>query len=151
MIYEYVYRRKVEFPDTDMAGIMHFSNYLRFMEACELEMYRELGMDLHEVGSDLAWGLPRVHAKADYIYPARFNEVVVIRLLVKRIGSKSITYQFQLTKEKDGKLLATGDIVVVAVSTLKVAGKPESINIPRLLLEKITEAPAELLKENNNE
>jgi len=147
MIYEFIHKRNVEFPDTDMAGIMHFSNYLRFMECTELEMYRSFELGLHEVGSDLEWGLPRVHAKADYVYPARFNDCVEIQLLVEKIGKKSITYTFKLRRDKDKQLLSTGKLVVVAVSTLKVSGKPSSIAIPDQLLKKITEAPVELLTE----
>ena len=45
--YEYKIVRQVEFSDTDMAGIMHFSNFFRFMEAAEHSFFRSLGFSIH--------------------------------------------------------------------------------------------------------
>ena len=46
MAYEYKIVREVEFSDTDMAGIMHFSNFFRFMEAAEHGFFRSLGLSI---------------------------------------------------------------------------------------------------------
>ena len=46
MIHQFTQQRRVQFPETDMAGIMHFSNYLRFMEEAELEMYYSQGLEI---------------------------------------------------------------------------------------------------------
>ena len=43
MAYEFKATRQVEFSETDMAGIMHFSNFFRFMETAEHGFYRSLG------------------------------------------------------------------------------------------------------------
>ena len=43
MAYEFKQTRRVEFSDTDMAGIMHFSNFFHFMEATEAAFLRSLG------------------------------------------------------------------------------------------------------------
>ena len=45
--YEFKIVREVEFSDTDMAGIMHFSNFFRFMEAAEHAFFRSLGLSIH--------------------------------------------------------------------------------------------------------
>ena len=47
MAHEYRYRRRVEFSETDLAGIVHFSNYFRYMEAAEHEFFRSLGLSIH--------------------------------------------------------------------------------------------------------
>ena len=52
MAYEYSIVRGVEFSDTDMAGIMHFSNFFRFMEAAEHGFFRSLGLSIHPTGPD---------------------------------------------------------------------------------------------------
>ena len=46
MPYEFQLSRRVEFSDTDMAGIMHFSNFFRFMEAAETAFLRSLGLSV---------------------------------------------------------------------------------------------------------
>ena len=43
MPYEFKVQRRVEFSETDMAGIMHYSNFFRFMETAEHAFYRDLG------------------------------------------------------------------------------------------------------------
>ena len=91
MAHQFFYRRRVEFADTDVAGIMHFSNFFRFMEVTEHAFYRSLGFSVHpfQRGSDeddaAHVGWPRVHASADFRLPLRFEEEVEIELLIEEI------------------------------------------------------------------
>ena len=62
--------RMVEFFETDMAGIMHFSNFFRFMEAAEHAFYRSIGFSVDEEKS-LGLGWPRVKAECEYRHPLR--------------------------------------------------------------------------------
>ena len=72
----------MEFSDTDMAGIMHFSNFFRFMETAEHGFYRSLGFSVIMPETDPRLGWPRVHAGCDYRKPLRFEDLVEIHLLV---------------------------------------------------------------------
>src|SRR5579864_8854478 len=98
MAFEYQHTRRVEFSDTDMAGIMHFSNFFRFMEVTETAFMRSLGLSvvLSNCGLDVC--LPRVHAECDYLLPLRFEDEVQIRLLVEKKGTRTVTYQFRFVK-----------------------------------------------------
>ena len=78
---EFKLTRQVEFSDTDAAGIMHFSNFFRYMEAAEHAFFRSLGTSIHAAGGDLGW--PRVYADCHYKYPLRFEDVVEISLFVR--------------------------------------------------------------------
>lgn len=100
--------RRVEFVDTDMAGIMHFSNFFRWMESAEVEFLRVRGLSvrMHWQGEEI--GLPRVHADCDYFKPVRFQDEVTIAVLVEQVGTKSITYRHEFFKE--GELVARGRI-----------------------------------------
>src|SRR5438552_11656668 len=95
MAYEFKATRRVEFSDTDMAGIMHYSNFFRFMETVEHGFYRSLGFSvvMQEIDPRLGW--PRVHAECDYKKPLRFEDEVEIHLLVTEKRSKSLTFQFR--------------------------------------------------------
>ena len=149
MTYEFKHQRKVEFPDTDMAGIMHFSNYMRFMEAAELEMYESLGVSPLSTDKDgMTFGIPRVHASCDFISPLKFADVVETQVLVERLGTKSITYKFILRKKSanTNPIVAVGKIIVVAVNAKKLDGPLKAIAIPEEFKNKLTEAPKELLK-----
>lgn len=85
-------RRRVEFHDTDMAGIVHFSNFFRFMEFAEVELLRSLGLNVAMEADGQKIGFPRVAASCDYVQPARFEDVLEIEVRLDRMGLKSVTY-----------------------------------------------------------
>ena len=70
-----------------MAGIMHFSNFFRFMESAEHAFFRSLGFSVARSRNGLEVCLPRVHAECDYAVPLRFEDEVQVRLLVERKGT----------------------------------------------------------------
>jgi acyl-CoA thioester hydrolase len=138
---EFKLTRQVEFSDTDMAGIMHFSNFFRFMEAAEHAFFRSLGTSIHEEGSELGW--PRVHAGCDFKYPLRFEDVVEIRLLVREKKEKSIVYTFVFRKlnEQPAREVARGTLAVTCVKRDKPGGRMRGIPIPKAIADKIEVAP----------
>ena len=144
MPYEFKVTRQVEFSDTDLAGIMHFSNFFRFMEAAEHAFFRSLGTSIHAADSDLGW--PRVHAGCDFKYPLRFEDTVEICLLVREKKEKSLVYTFIFRKlnEQPAREVARGRVVVACVKRDKSSGKMTGIPIPRALADKIEVAPEEL-------
>jgi acyl-CoA thioester hydrolase len=138
---EFKLTRQVEFSDTDMAGIMHFSNFFRFMEAAEHAFFRSLGTSIHPAGSELGW--PRVHAGCDFKYPLRFEDVVEIRLLVREKKEKSIVYTFVFRKlnEQPAREVARGTLAVACVKRDKPGGRMRGIPIPKAIADKIEVAP----------
>ncbi len=107
-------QRRVEFCETDAAGIAHFSAFILYMEQAEHAFLRHLGTSvLHaDPGTDghpVSW--PRVRVECDYKGAAKFEEVLDIIVSISRLGEKSITYRFQM--ERDGQVLAIGSITAV--------------------------------------
>lgn len=163
-LHQFLYRRRVEFAETDLAGIMHFANFFRFMEATEHAFYRSLGFSVHPLrkpmaielnsgaesaGIDTGVGWPRVHASADFRLPLRFEEEVEIELLIEEIRAKTIRYQFRFWKFPDQAeqraLAATGSFVVVAAAMDTDTGRMKAVAIPADVRDKIEEAPEHLL------
>lgn len=113
--------RRVTFSETDAAGIVHFSNFFRYMEDAEHAMLRELGLSVHRsIGDDTA-GFPRVSATCDYRRPLRFEDVFTIDVSVRDKSDKSITYAFTFRKEDEPDPIATGTLKVVYA--IKPAGQ----------------------------
>jgi YbgC/YbaW family acyl-CoA thioester hydrolase len=110
----FVVQRIVEFAETDMAGLMHFSNYFRWMEACEAAFYRSLDLPAAIYADPAAIAWPRVKVDCQYRAPLRFNELVTVELFVKRLGEKSVTYVFRF--RTSGRLAAEGEMTAVCVS-----------------------------------
>jgi acyl-CoA thioester hydrolase len=135
--------RQVEFSDTDMAGIMHFSNFFRFMEAAEHAFFRSLGTSIHVADGDLGW--PRVHACCNFSYPVRFEDVVEICLFVTKKKKKSLVYTFIFRKlnEQPAREVARGTLAVACVKRHKPGGKMRGIPIPKAIADKIEIAPGE--------
>lgn len=149
MAHEFKLIRNVEFAETDMAGIMHFSNFFRLMEETEHAFFRSLGISVHQEFDNHIIGWPRVSATCEYSHPLKFEDKVEIHLLVKEIRDKSITYQYQFRKiNGDDKLaVARGEITTICVQLNVKKGGMESIAIPPQFLENISAAPSELLQE----
>jgi acyl-CoA thioester hydrolase len=104
--------RRVEFGDTDMAGIMHFSNFFRFMEVAESDFLRSLGLSVSWLADGVKWGFPRVSAACDYAKPAKFQDVLTVAVSIEKIGKKSVSYRFEFSNQR-GEPLASGRITAV--------------------------------------
>ena len=147
MAYEFKATRRVEFSDTDMAGIMHYANFFRFMETAEHGFFRSLGFSIVMGKWEPPIGWPRVHAECDYKTPLYFEDEVEIHMLVSEKKSKSLSYVFKFRKLNGPEPMevARGSLTVVCV-TKQPDGKMAAAHIPKEFADKIEVAPAELLK-----
>ncbi|QEL16964.1 acyl-CoA thioesterase [Limnoglobus roseus] len=118
--------RRVEFGDTDMAGIMHFSNFFRFMEVAETAFLRSHGLTVSWTEGGQSYGFPRVSTACDFQRPLRFEDEVTIAVSVEKIGKKSISYKFTFTLA--GQPIAEG--LMSSVYCRKSGGVLESLDIP---------------------
>lgn len=125
--------RRVEFSETDMAGIVHFSNFFRYMETVEHQFYRSLGFSVILSGFERPIGLPRVHASFDYKRPLRFEDLIRIELIVLDKKEKSLTYKIVVSRcdeeENPIEVNAVGKLVVVCVER-QADGSLKSSPIP---------------------
>jgi acyl-CoA thioester hydrolase len=141
---EFSITRTVEFSETDMAGIMHFSNFFRWMEACEAGFYRSLGLPLISFVPGSVVGWPRVRASCDYKAPLRFNDVIEVKLFIKELRTKGVVYVFQFRKLEDGQVrplvLAQGEMAAVCV-TSDASGKMMAQPIPADVRARLEVAP----------
>ena len=104
--------RRVEFADTDMAGIVHFANYFRYMESVEVEFLRTLGLSVTmRTDAGERFGFPRVASSCDFVVPVSFMDLLDVSICVERLGNKSVTYRFEF--EKAGVVIARGRITAV--------------------------------------
>lgn len=116
--------RPVEFYETDLAGIAHFSNFYRWMESAEHAFLRSRGITLHD--GEIGW--PRVHCEADFKKPIKFGESVRVQVTVVEVRTRAVRYAFQFLNSAD-ELCATGEITAVCVNLLdmKAVEIPEGI------------------------
>lgn len=129
MTVSYRSQRRVEFRDTDTAGIAHFSIFFNYMEEVEHEFLRSLGLSvvMRDAAGVVSW--PRVSAQCDYHGAVRFEDVVDVELTVDRVGEKSVNYRFVF--RHDGRQVAEGRLTAVCCrmdeGTLRAAPIPAEI------------------------
>ncbi|MDA1311854.1 MAG: thioesterase family protein [Acidobacteria bacterium] len=138
MAYEFHYRRRIFWQDTDMAGIIHFTNYFRFMEEVELEFLFSLGLDSLKIAREYNVWRPRVAAQCDFKKTVTFGDELDVHLWVVRKGRSSIHYEIAFNH--DGQEVAHGRLSVACVSR-DAAGKMSATPIPPILDEALQVAP----------
>jgi YbgC/YbaW family acyl-CoA thioester hydrolase len=141
MAYDLKITRRVEFSETDMAGIVHYSNFFRYMEVAEHEFFRSLGFSVVTRQVDPPVGWPRVHARCDYFQPLRFEDEIEIHMFVTEKKSKALSYLFKFRKLNANPHIevARGSLTVVCVTHQH--GKMSATSIPKVLADKIEVAP----------
>jgi acyl-CoA thioester hydrolase len=127
--------RLVEFNDTDMAGIAHFTAFFRWMEEAETAFLRSRGLTVLGVWHGEKVSLPRVAASCDYSSPARFGDELSVMVTVEKLGRTSLTYAFDFFKGDDA--IARGHITAVFCQTVPGQGL-QAREIPASMRELLT-------------
>ena len=91
-MHELFTRRRVEFSDTDLAGVVHFSRFFIFMETAEDEFLRALGSGFTFDHEGRPGGWPKVAVSCEYLSPLRYGDEVEIHLKVLKMTRSTITY-----------------------------------------------------------
>ncbi len=129
MAEKFTVQRRVEFCETDAAGIVHFASYMCYMEQAEHALLRSVGLSVCEQQDDgwhISW--PRVHVECDFKGSAQFEDVLDIDVTIAKLGTKSITYEFEFMRGVEN--IAKGRVIAVCCKVQP--GKPlKSIPIPQ--------------------
>lgn len=136
VISEYRLKRRVQFYETDTAGIVHFSWFYRYMEEAEHALWRAAGLSIAAPGA--AVGFPRVAASFDFHRPLRFEDEFEVLIRIAAIGARSIRYTAHVTK--DAAAVATGSLTIACIA--RHADAPlRSTVIPREIAGRFAVAP----------
>jgi acyl-CoA thioester hydrolase len=128
---EFRYRRQIQFAETDAAGIVHFSWYLRYMEEAEHAMWRAAGLSVAPKDSPI--GFPRVAASVEFLAPLRFEDEIETWVRIETMSRRSIRYSYTIVRG-DTKI-ATGTMTAVCVRTQPAP--MQAIDIPEEITSKL--------------
>ena len=121
---EFRLRRRVQFYETDAAGMVHFSWFFRYMEEAEHALWREAGLSIHPPDSDIGW--PRVAASFDFHRALTFEQEFDVWLRIAELTKRTIRYSC-LVSQGDTRI-ATGRLVIACVR--RRLDRMEAIEIP---------------------
>ena len=115
-------RRRIEWMDTDAAGIYHWTTVFRLAEAAEASLHTALGIADRTFGAT-----PRLAASGDFRMPLRFNDIVDVRLEITGVGRSSLTQTAEVSR--GGELAATAELTICLIDreTGRATPWPEDI------------------------
>lgn len=106
---------RVRYSETDQMGIVHHSSYLIYLEEGRTALMRDLGFPYDEVERrGLGMAVRRVDVR--YRLAARYGDVVRVRTQVERFRGASILYAYEVVRDSDAEVLATGSAEVACLS-----------------------------------
>ncbi|SLN50987.1 tol-pal system-associated acyl-CoA thioesterase [Roseisalinus antarcticus] len=110
----HVFSLRVYYEDTDLAGIVYYANYLKFIERARTEWVRELGIDQARLKAQegIVFAVRRV--EADYLAPARFDDRLEVRTETESVGGARLVLRQEVLR--DGERLFAAVVTLVALS-----------------------------------
>jgi YbgC/YbaW family acyl-CoA thioester hydrolase len=111
-VFEHRLTRRVQFHETDAAGVVHFSRYFVYVEEAEHALWRSAGLSIHPRQADVGW--PRVHASFDYHRALRFEEEFEAWIRIIAIDEKTISYVCTLSR--GDTRIATGRLTIACAT-----------------------------------
>jgi YbgC/YbaW family acyl-CoA thioester hydrolase len=127
--------RRVEFADTDLAGIAHFANFFRYMESAEVDFLHALGLSVRLEWEQEHLGFPRVAAACDYLRPVTFEDVLEIDVRVEKVGRKSVSFAFDFHCR--GEVVARGRVTSCCCRVVGPERRLEAVELPAGLRERL--------------
>jgi acyl-CoA thioester hydrolase len=100
---------RVRYAETDQMGVVYHANYLVWLEVGRVELLRSLGVEYKQMETADDCHIVVVEAHCRYHKSARYDEVLRIRTHVSEARSRSIHFQYQVWRDADNQLLATGE------------------------------------------
>ena len=125
-------RRRVQFSETDAAGIVHFSCFFRYFEDAEHALWREAGLSIHPEDSPIGW--PRVSASCEFLRPLKFEQEFEVTVRIAEMTKRTIRYEGVITR--DGERVATGSWRIACVTRLP-DGTMKSVDIPTEIADRL--------------
>jgi acyl-CoA thioester hydrolase len=105
---------RVYYEDTDLAGIVYYANYLKFIERARTEWTRDLGIDQTRLKQDEGAVFAVRRVEADYLAPAVFDDELIVTTEVARLTPARI--------ELDQKVMRGDKVLFAARVTLACLG-----------------------------
>jgi len=106
---------RVRYAETDKMGVVYHSNFLIWFEVGRVELLRQLGFQYKEMEQQDNCHLPVVDLRIRYKAPAQYDDEIVVRTGIKRASASLLHFTYEILREGDRMLLATGESMHIVV------------------------------------
>lgn len=120
---------RVYYEDTDLAGIVYYANYLKFIERARSEWVRNLGLDQNVLRKDHGIVFAVRKVEADYLKSAKFDELLLISTELQKKTRVRLNFSQEIYSDSD--LIFRANLVIVPLS---VAGG--LVKLPKIIFDK---------------
>ena len=120
----FVIEEYVRWSDVDFAGIIFYGSYVRLFEIAETELFRACGLAYAKVFDRYDIFLPRKAVHSEFYWPARLDDRLRVATYVGRVGTKSMTLNFDVLRDDRPTLGAAGWMVLVCVDRKRLKPRP---------------------------
>jgi YbgC/YbaW family acyl-CoA thioester hydrolase len=120
----YVISEYVRWSDVDHAGIIFYGAYVRFFEIAETELFRACGLAYAQLFDRYHIFLPRKLVHAEFFRPARLDDRLRVATYVGRVGTTSMTLNFDVLAADTPSLVAAAWQVLVCADRDRLAAQP---------------------------
>ena len=121
----YIIEEYVRWSDVDFAGIIFYGSYVRFFEIAETELFRSCGLAYKDVFDRYDIFLPRKAVHSEFFHPPRLDDRLRVATYVGRVGTTSMTLNFDVLRDGTPMLAAAGWMVLVCVD--RAALRPRAL------------------------
>ena len=104
----YIYERKINYYETDRMGIVHHSNYIRFLEEARCAFLENLNMP-YSMLEDLGIMIPVLGVQCDFKHHVTFNDIILINVSIKSFNGVRLIMQYSVTEKKSGNIVLKGE------------------------------------------
>jgi acyl-CoA thioester hydrolase len=108
-------RLRVRYAETDKMGVVYHSNFVVWFEVGRVELLRQLGFQYSLMEKQDNCHLPVVDLRVRYKAPAQYDDEIVIRTGLKRLSASLLHFSYEVFREGDRTLLATGETMHIVV------------------------------------
>lgn len=102
------YRRKVNYYETDRMGVVHHSNYIRFLEEARCNLLDRINMPF-DLLEEKGITIPVLGVNVDYKYHVTYGDTISIKLFIKEYNGVRMTIGYEVTNKENGNILLTGE------------------------------------------
>ncbi len=105
---DFIYERRINYYETDRMGIVHHSNYIRFLEEARCQMLDEASMPYSSFEKNGIM-IPVLGVNCSFKRHVTFDDIILIKLYVKEFNGVRLTMGYTITDKKSGNLVLTAE------------------------------------------
>ena len=122
---------RIRYSETDQMGVVYHGNYAQYLELARVEWLRSLGISYKTMEEDGIM-LPVISLSINYIKPALYDDLITVKVILKKKPAVRIEFDYEITNEA-GDLLATANTVLVFMDMKR----KRPTKCPQVLLDKL--------------